>query len=272
MNIALCLFGYVGSTSTKTNGCALADEFSYIKDNIINISDNVDVFIHSWQKEEENKILNLLQPKYYTFEAQKKFQNELQKIDWNRFKNSYQDPFKAFSATYSRQRSNDLKCLHEKENGFKYDCVVTSRFDIGYHNSGKNKTSYIDFNSSFDMNNIYSAYWSQINAGPSDHWFYGSSKNIDKVCSLYNKLNTYLSPNSEYIQEMTKGMFDTNADDWFSNEFLKKDKTNNLHRYTEDYCLNLHTLFKWHMYKENLWNIEVCKFLNEDMWAPGETR
>ena len=71
---------------------------------------------------------------------------------------------------------------------------------------------------------------------------------------------------------MTKGMFDTNADDWFSNEFLKKNKTSNLHHYTEDYCLNLHTLFKWHMYKEDLWNIEICKFLNEDMWAPGETR
>ena len=30
MKIALCLFGYVGSTSTKTNACALTDNFEYI--------------------------------------------------------------------------------------------------------------------------------------------------------------------------------------------------------------------------------------------------
>ena len=74
MKIALCLFGYVGSTSTKTNACALTDNFEYIKNNILKTSSNIDVFIHSWQKEEENKISNLLQPKYYIFETQKKFQ------------------------------------------------------------------------------------------------------------------------------------------------------------------------------------------------------
>jgi len=264
MNIALCLFGYVGSTTTKTNACPLRDNFEYIKHNVMK-KQNVDVFIHSWQKKDETKIVNILQPKYYIFEEQKNFSDELKKNDWNRFKSSYQDPFKAYSFVYSRQRSNDLKSLYENENKFKYDCVITSRFDIGYHNSRKNKTSYINFNQDNDMQLVYSAYWDQMNAGPSDHWFYSNSKNIDNICSLYDNMNTYLSPNSEYIKQMTNGMFDTNADDWFSNEFFKDNKTTNLHKYTEDYCLNLHTLYKWHMYKNNLWN-DKCKCLNRELW------
>ena len=65
---------------------------------------------------------------------------------------------------------------------------------------------------------------------------------------------------------MTTGMFDTNKNDWFSNEFLKDIKTNNLHQYEDHYTLNNHCLYKWHFYKNNLWNKDMCKFLNERLW------
>ena len=63
----------------------------------------------------------------------------------------------------------------------------------------------------------------------------------------------------------------SSSDNFFKilwNDALKdeKDKTNIYHKYEENYCLNNHCLYKWHMYKNNLWNSDICKFLNREMW------
>jgi hypothetical protein len=265
MKIALCLFGYTNSKETNTTYCALTNNFKHLFEQVM--VHNPDVFIHSWEYEKDKQLIDIFEPKYYTFEKQKKFTKSLNKIDWNRFSKSYQKPFNSFSALYSVKQSNDLKIIFEKENNFKYDCVISSRFDVGYHNSGKNKTSFINFDKNNNMNCVYTAFWDQLNAGPSNHWIYSNSKNMDLICNMYDYLVEYLNPNSEYIKEMTSGMFDTNEDDWFSNEFLKNIKTKKYHKYTEDYCLNNHTLLKWHLYKNNLWNKDICKFLNEESWS-----
>jgi len=82
------------------------------------------------------------------------------------------------------------------------------------------------FDPSSNMNSVYSAYWDQINAGLSDHWFYGNSDNMNVVSSMYDDVIEYLSKDSEYIEAMMGGCFDTNAEDWFSNEFLKNKDEN----------------------------------------------
>ena len=263
MKIALCLFGYPKGSTIYAGG-AYKQNFKHLFDQVIKYSP--DVFIHSWDTSLEKELVSLFNPKKYTFEKQRKFDKLIKQIDTERFKGGRGDIFKSLSMFYSRKASNDLKIMHEEEKGIKYDCVITSRFDVGYHNYGKNKTSYIKFDPSLDMNCVYSAYWDQINAGLSDHWFYSNSENIDNVNNIYDHAINYLSEDSEYIKKMMLGMFDTNSDDWFSNEFLKDLKSTNLHKYEENYCLNNHCLYKWHFYKNNFWSLDKCKFLNKELW------
>ena len=263
MKIALCLFGYPKGSTVYAGG-AYQQKFKHLFDQVMTWEP--DVFIHSWDQSLEEELNQLFNPKKYIFEEQRQFKDKISQLDMSRFKGSRGDIFKTLSFLYTRKMSNDLKIHEEITEGFKYDCVISSRFDVGYHDHGKNKTSYMKFNPIYDMNNVYSAYWDQINAGLSDHWFYSNSKNMNIVTGLYDHVVNYLQQGSDYCDIMMNGWIDSNADDEFSNEFLKDKKTENLHSYPEHYCLNNHCLYKWHFHKNNLWNSDICKFLNEELW------
>jgi len=263
MKIALCLFGYPKGSTVYAGG-AYEQKFKHLFDEVMYLSP--DVFVHCWDTSLENEIVNLFKPKLYTFEKQRDFDKSISKLDMDRFKNSRGNIFKTLSFLYTRKASNDLKRIYEDQHNFKYDCVITSRFDVGYHNYGKNKTSYLKFIPDNDMNSVYSAYWNQINAGISDHWFYSNSKNIDVICDMYDNVIDYLQKDSEYCKEMTTGWFDSNGKEEFSNEFFKELKSQNRIIYPDHYCLNNHCLYKWHFYKMGLWNQNKCKFLNEELW------
>jgi len=264
MKIALCLFGYPKGSTVYAGG-AYQEKFNHLREQVM-IHDP-DVFIHSWERSLEGEINEIFKPKKFIFEKQRKFDHLISHLDMNRFRNSRGDIFKTLSFFYTRLKSNELKCEYEKENGFVYDCVVTSRFDVGYHNHGRNKTSYIDFSPDRDMNCVYSAYWDQINAGISDHWFYGNSENINVMCDIYKHAISYLKKNSSYCNSMRGGWIDSNNCEEFSNEFLKKEnKSKNLRKYPDHYCLNNHCLYKWHMYINDMWDTNACRFLNKNLW------
>jgi len=265
MKIALCLFGYPKGSTIYAGGAYLG-KFKHLFDKVM--VHNPDVFIHSWDVAVEQEMVDLFKPKKHIFEKQRQFKEEIATLDMNRFGGSRGDIFKTLSFFYTRKTSNDLRLQHEEESGTEYDCVLNSRFDVGYHNYGQNKTSYIKFDPTLDMNAIYNAYWDQINAGISDHWFYSSSDNINTVCNIYDHVLDYLGPNSEYMTTMMDGCFDTNQKSEFSNEFLKEEpeKTTNYRKVDEPYTLNNHALYKWHFYKNNLWNREKTVFLNKELW------
>ena len=263
MKIALCLFGYPKGSTIYAGG-AYEQKFKHLFDQVM--VHNPDVFVHCWDTSLEDEIVELFQPKSYIFEEQIQFSDEIEQLDMSRFAGSRGNIFKTLSFLHTRNVSNDLKKQYEKDNNFVYDCVVTSRFDVGYHNYGKNKTSYLNFNPDNSMSSVYSAFWNQINAGLSDHWFYGNSKNIDTICNMRHEAIKYLQKDSKYCNIMMNGWIDSNNHEEFSNEFLRSSKSGHPKRYPEHYCLNNHCLYKWHFYKHNLWNTEVCKFLNEDLW------
>ena len=266
MKVALCLFGYPKGSSVYAGG-GHKEQYKHLFEQVMVY--NPDVFIHCWDKKLENETVSLFQPKKYIFEEQRAFKNKISQLDMNRFAGGRGNIFKTLSFFYTRKQSNALRIKYQNENNIKYDCVITSRFDVGYHNHGRNKTSYLKFDPTLNMTAIYSAYWDQINAGLSDHWFYSNPANIDVVCNLYDKTIDYLKKDSDYMKEMMNGCFDTNKNDWFSNEFLKEEaqKTTDLHPYVENYCLNNHCLYKWHLYKNNLWTKDKCKFLNKELWV-----
>ena len=179
--------------------------------------------------------------------------------------------FNSLSFLYSRYQSIKLKQMYEKKNGFVYDCVLTVRFDVGWHRGGSNLTSHLNFKRDEDMSYVYQAWWTQINAGASDHWFYSNSANIDILGDLYNELPKYLAPDSDYTKQCQTGWPLSNAHDKLSNELEKlndsKNISNDLATYTRGNVIhvNNHCLYKHHMMEHNLW-IDKSKFLNKELW------
>lgn len=158
MRIALCLRGkalddpYINWTNKKT----LADYrlgLPKMKELMIN-KYGMDVFIHGWVKDlsKKNQLQNDFTPKKMIVENQRTFQDEVSKI--SNYREIISDYVKhinpgvsqhelnqitpttlnfipiRFSYSYSFNRVLELKSQYEKENNFKYDLVIVSRFDI----------------------------------------------------------------------------------------------------------------------------------------------
>ena len=75
MKIALCFFGILGGTEGKngkgTSKPILDISKQYYLENVI--TDNTDIFIHTWSRDYETDILDAFKPKSYIIEKQKKF-------------------------------------------------------------------------------------------------------------------------------------------------------------------------------------------------------
>jgi hypothetical protein len=266
MKIALCLSGYYKS---KSGLAASQNGSKYIKDNILD-KYNVDVFVHSWDLENQDLIEDTYSPKKSLFESQKDFREELSLIDeeWFRAdlvqKNLWRTAFSSLSMNYSRMRSLQLKKLFEEENSFQYDCVVLARFDLGNRGLEHPQPTYvtkINFQPHLDMNFIYTAFWYQLNCGFAEHWIYSSSENMDKVGELYNSLVDYYQKDSSYIKAMISGWPYSNIFNEFSNEIFKpkQERTKNLYKYPRWECINNHAVYKWYFLETDL--MKKCKFL-----------
>ena len=198
MKIAICLHGKYNNRLSPYSG---DNGGKYLKEIIFDQYRNyeIDVFIHSWDSDLGVRITKIYQKflKKSVFEAQIDFKEIILRsgIDDQLFNPPNQQQFRtcanSLSFFYSRKMAIELKTNYEKENGFKYDAVITSRFDLGqidhYNGSHPYKVSEINFNPEFNMNHIYSAMWDQLNCGYADQWFYSNSENIDKIAGLYEK-------------------------------------------------------------------------------------
>jgi secreted Zn-dependent insulinase-like peptidase len=156
-----------------------------------------------------------------------------------------------------------LKKNYEDKNNFKYDCVVMCRFDLGQRGKQypqKHYATNFNFSENLDMNFVYSVYWDQLNHGFADHWFYSSSENMDIVSCLHDNLLSYYSPNSEYVQKVTKGWPDSNQHNEFSNEFYNTTKEIDLKTWPLNACIDNHKLYKWYFIDTGIY--EKCKFVD----------
>ena len=224
--IALCLSGKIGNTLGKSGNHnseyrVLLKGFEHYERHILNKND-VDVFIHCWDQELEKETLELYKPKKHKFESQVYFDvPDYVKGDANRKNNHY-------SRWYSNKLANQLREEHEAENGFKYDFVMTSRFDLAFEVD-------VDF-STFDSDSFYAGKWSSIvdpsgndlfkggrgplydlistrhpivnslrrhtkgypdsNDGFLDLWFFANSENSSKFFNLYDNLDEYNKPSN----------------------------------------------------------------------------
>jgi len=263
VKIALCLHGYYNNRADPQSG---DKGLEYIKKNIFS-KGNVDVFLHNWQPELELKLKEQYHPKGYCIEPQIDFEKVIENsdIDESYFNENFQrnktifaqcNIARTLSFLCSRKKSIELKKEYEKEQGIKYQSVITARFDLGQRDGNAKRkylVSKINFDPCQDMSFLYSAMWDQLNAGYADQWFYSNSENIDLLATAYDKCFDYFRPGSTYEQKVIRGWPDSckidtlNRNDvgQFTNEIFKNQKSRTLMKYPKWQCINNHILYKW---------------------------
>lgn len=264
MKIAICLHGYLHNSVDPKSGFKGKN---YISQQILKYG-SADFFIHSWDLKNEQEILKLYSPRLFQFEPQKEFKKELSQIDqvyidqnFNRAKSGIYKtltPYQTFSFSYSRKRAIELKTEYEKKHNFKYDWVVTCRFDLGQRSKGRagyRSVSEIDFNPEYNSNFLYCAIFNQLNAGYPDQWFYSNSENMDLLATFFDKAIEYYQKRSSYEIALTTGWpdskyFDHNikkAPEQFTNEVLKpkEQRAKDLMIYPRWQMINNHLMYKW---------------------------
>jgi hypothetical protein len=199
MKIALCLHGLFNSTTDSTsNG---VDGFEYIKENILSKGD-VDIYIHSWELDKKDEILNLYKPKSYIFEQQKDFSNIINDRGLDSLGQTPRPIKNVISHLYSVTEAINL-VLNSKIN---YDIIIKSRFDLGRINrntSGPNKhnpfpVQCINLLTEIKDDKLYMANWNHFNMGPADMWFYGSKNIMKEFTTLFPTLEQEMYLDSNY--------------------------------------------------------------------------
>ena len=264
MKTALCLHGYfanAGGVEASVKG----DKYITSK-----IPEDTEVFMHSWDVENASLMMDLYNPVSVDIEHQKDFSEELQGFDESQFESPNKSDIykpntiaKTLSFLLSRKKSIGLKTEYETETGCTYDCVILARFDLGQRGKEHPQTYYatnFNFSKSLNMDLLYSIYWDQLNHGFGDHWFYSSSKNMNIVGDLYDKVFEYYQADSGYVKAVQNGWPDSNQDDLFSNEMLKEEKATNLWVNPKHTCIDNHKLYKWYFMQTGLY--EKCSFVD----------
>ena len=218
MKIALCFCGLVGGAEGNDGkGFTLDPETAsyYFKKNIINLDQDVDVFVHSWSKKEENEIIKSYNPKSYTFEDQIKF------YPWNLFFRQLLHPLpllkliisghvnifswiynlstRAQSRWYSSKKSIELALDYQKKNNFEYDYIMVTRLDLIFFK----EINFREFNKDYfyvpNRNkgpNIYSIFrWNSNNTIEDDAFgdlfFFSNPSNMKKFAKLFDLMSNY---------------------------------------------------------------------------------
>ena len=230
--VALCLSGKIGNTKGKSGNHKsdvriLMKGYEHYKRHIIDKND-VDIFIHSWDVELKKDIEMLYKPKKIIVEKQIKFKipnyvkgvGKLNFIRHRRKQNHY-------SRWYSNKIVNKIRNEYEINNNFKYDFVMTTRFDLAFERdvifeNYSNKNFYAGRFSSLEDNkgndlfqcgrgSIYEMLnrgekidhlnhntygYPKDNKGLIDLWFFSNSDDSTLFNNLYDHLNEYNKPDN----------------------------------------------------------------------------
>ena len=209
--IALCLSGQPRGIPTSCKE---------IINNIINVNDNVDVFLHAWydpldvgnpygsaqplqdnrvgtvQNDTDKILLETFKPKRSIIEPQRAFPFT------EKFKSAPTARQEVIASIfYTMWKANELKKEYESENDFKYDCVIRTRYDLHYHspimikdysNILKEKIV-VPERYQRDQDNIP---WNKLKPMV-DIFAFSSSENMDTFSSVYpnlEELNKAINP------------------------------------------------------------------------------
>ena len=258
MKIALCISGYYSNKLDINSG---DKGYKYIKNNIIKNND-IDIFIHSWDIKNRNKINKNYSSAKIIYEDQINFHtlmNDKNTEAYEKFKNDphYKKYFNVntnFSFLYSRKKSLELAIDYARKNKFKYDCIIVCRFDLGFrcnYHLGY-RPDILTFDKKLNMEYFYSSMWNQLNLGFSDHWFFSNQDNMEILSKIYDSYHNYVDLESKMMKSLKKWP-DSNKENFKSNEILKKIKSNNLACEIEVNIFNSHFFHKFYFMESGLY-------------------
>jgi len=203
MRIAICLSG---QPRTPEIG------FKFIKKYLIdpNKEHQIDFFLHAWYDEKEigkawdsaqpypegkngyiktgtdKFLLNSYKPLKYIIEHQKDFSNHT--ISFNSHFSAKQNILASFF--YSMNKSSELKKEYEKENNFKYDMVIRTRYDLAY----MKPVDFSQFKPNLDKIIVPAKFqtdqdnFNNKNKPMVDIFAASTSENMDIFCDIYNNM------------------------------------------------------------------------------------
>lgn len=194
MKIAILMHGLTGKTDKYGTGNNVDINLSknHLKKHIIDANPDaqIDFFMHSWSIESESQIKMIYNPKDLLFEPQIIFDfnycvgdpngpgGESNKWVDGKFKGVENLRFHSlFSRWYSAKISNELKKKYELENGFTYDFVMLTRYDLAYT---------VDFYFQKFNNNKFYAIPPISHHGIQDLWFISNSEDMNTFCSMFD--------------------------------------------------------------------------------------
>lgn len=178
MKIALCLSGQARSFDKA---------FPFVKKNLLDKHD-VTVFFHTWNTVDETEILKL-----YT-NSQLWLTEPPQEPDLSKYTRvpppqpnwKVKDPaLSTWAQFYSLNKANTLKIKYEREFGMNFDWVIRSRFDFALNTE-------IPFE---DLDNS-KLYIPNCRMTPdrdfgNDQFAFSSSRNMDKYCNVFNRIDEF---------------------------------------------------------------------------------
>ena len=263
MKVAVCLHGYFGTLSTSDFSTSKGG-YEHIHKKIISKCDKVDFYVHCWQPEYENQIVEYYNPVSYKLEEQIDFKSVCikNKIYQNYFdehfprsKTMYKNATAERILSFYYSRCESIKMCLKKD----YDWVLTTRFDISQR--GGNEVKYINFLPEEDNSYIYTANWNQKNVGYADMWFYGSSEIMAKYSKIYEHALCDFKPLSKYEKRVTTAWPDSNFFNHndhsdprqFTNECDKENKSNHLMQFPKWRVTDSHLHHKWFCIQSGLY-------------------
>lgn len=218
MKIALCLKGKVGNKNKYATAEPTMDlarlGYEHFNKNLLSHND-VDVFMHCWDKQFKDELVSLYNPKGAIFQNQ---------VDFTKWKpNLSLREFSITSYWYSVKRVFSILKKYEEKHNFKYDAVILSRFDMAlmqevifekeefdldlfYHNGPDpihNKSKEICWEHCCDVNGEY------YEIG--DMFFFSNSDNMHNFSTVYDYLDIYRpdSPHRNATKHLKRiGLFD----------------------------------------------------------------
>ena len=224
LKVALCLHGKFDSLNDNTSKGA--DGYDHINNRIFSRVEP-DIFIHSWDVQQEDEICNLYKPKNCIFEDQIDFSPQAKHLNF--IPNPPRTPETILSHFYSVSESIKLAC----ENDI-YDIIIKARFDLGRINrntsgphdaQNPHPVQCISFEPELDMTNLYMANWQYIDIdGPADMWFYSNQDNMSKLRDLYKfTLEDSFDIGGDYVSSLENINDLPNAIKLYKQFFIKHD-------------------------------------------------
>lgn len=183
MKIALCFSGQPRSFEKG---------YEYYRKNLLE-ENQVDIFIHSWNTEYNQRLIELYKPKSYLFEDT--LNGNFDSVYKNTPDAENFPPRFTVSMLYSMYKSCKLKTNYEIKNGFVYDWVIKSRTD--YALNGK-----IPFDK-LEKDKLYIPNCRMVPDRDfgNDQFAFGSSEVMNKRMTIYENMDHFYDQGVSMIGE-----------------------------------------------------------------------